>query len=173
LDLKPPLNMNKIAIIGGGISGVALLRELSNEGVEAHLYEKEASLGGLIRCKKTDGHLYHLLGGHVFNSKSKEVLSWIEAHIPNYKSSLIETERCADILFDHGRVGYPIENHLHELPATLGKAALREILARGDESVSAGNFGKFLRLNFGHSSRMARGEVADADKAGDFGSECL
>jgi heterodisulfide reductase subunit A-like polyferredoxin len=36
--------MKKIAIIGGGISGVALLRELSNKGVEAHLYEKEASL---------------------------------------------------------------------------------------------------------------------------------
>jgi protoporphyrinogen oxidase len=143
--------MKKIAIIGGGISGVALLRELSNKGVEAHLYEKEASLGGLIRCKKTDGHLYHLLGGHVFNSKSKEVLSWIEAHIPNYKSSLIETERCADILFEHGRVGYPIENHLHELPATLGKAALRDILARSDEAVSAGNFGEFLRLNFGET----------------------
>lgn len=145
------MNIKKVAIIGGGISGVSLLRELSNKGVEAHLFEGKSTLGGLVRCKEVSGHLYHLLGGHVFNSKNQQVLEWVKQQIPSYESSMIKAPRNADILFDFGKVAYPIENFLYQLPEDIGKAALAEIISSKKSDDLGASFGEFLRKRFGQT----------------------
>ena len=64
--------MKKIAVIGGGVSGLTVARQLK-EKYRVTIYEKEDRCGGLIRCKRVAGSLYHLCGGHVFNTKRNDV----------------------------------------------------------------------------------------------------
>ena len=55
------VTMNKIAIIGGGISGLAVLHYLKKylgEAVEITLYEREGVVGGTIRSIKKDSSLF-------------------------------------------------------------------------------------------------------------------
>ena len=67
--------MKKIAIIGAGISGMSTARILS-ERFKVVVFEKEDKPGGLIKCRRVNGSLFHTCGGHVFNSKRQDVLDW-------------------------------------------------------------------------------------------------
>lgn len=49
----------KVAVIGGGISGLSTARLLNDKGHIVTVYEKEGTPGGLIRCKRVNGSLYH------------------------------------------------------------------------------------------------------------------
>ena len=67
--------MKKVAVIGAGVSGMTtahLLKDKANVVV----YEKEDKAGGLIKCRRVNGSLFHTCGGHVFNSKRQDVLDW-------------------------------------------------------------------------------------------------
>ncbi len=68
--------MSRTAIIGAGISGLTSAHLLREKGEEVAVFEKESTPGGLIRCRRVNGSLYHICGGHVFNSKKKDVLKW-------------------------------------------------------------------------------------------------
>ena len=65
----------RIGVIGAGISGLSIARLLGKEH-EVTVYEKAHRPGGLIKCEVVNGVLYHLVGGHVFNSRRKDVLDW-------------------------------------------------------------------------------------------------
>ena len=67
--------MEKIAIIGAGISGLSVAHFLSDR-YDITVFEKENRAGGLIRCLRVNGNLFHICGGHVFNSKRQDVLDW-------------------------------------------------------------------------------------------------
>ena len=54
-QIEPELEINPSAlVVGGGISGMTAAMSLARQGFEAHLVEKEAELGGMLR------HLYKL-----------------------------------------------------------------------------------------------------------------
>lgn len=40
---------------------------------EVIIFEKEGTPGGLIKCCRVNGNLFHTCGGHVFNSKRQDV----------------------------------------------------------------------------------------------------
>ncbi len=65
--------MDRVAVIGAGISGLTCARYLKDR-YKLTIYEKESAPGGLVRCARVDGNLFHMCGGHVFNSKRKDVL---------------------------------------------------------------------------------------------------
>ena len=67
--------MQRIAIIGAGISGLSAAHFLKDR-YELTVFEKEDSSGGLIKCRRVNGSLFHTCGGHVFNSKRQDVLDW-------------------------------------------------------------------------------------------------
>jgi len=67
--------MTQGAIVGGGISGCTMARLLNTNGFKTTLFVK-GKLGGLISCSFESGNTYHRVGGHVFNSKDKQVLNW-------------------------------------------------------------------------------------------------
>lgn len=67
--------MQRIAIIGAGISGMSAAHFLSDR-YEVTVFEKEDRPGGLIKCRRVNGNLFHTCGGHVFNSKRQDVLDW-------------------------------------------------------------------------------------------------
>jgi monoamine oxidase len=45
----------RIAVIGGGIAGLAAIHELAKFGLEARLYESEARLGGRVKADSAEG----------------------------------------------------------------------------------------------------------------------
>ena len=58
--------MRRVAVIGGGISGLGAAYELAKAGVHVVLYEKEDRLGGRAKTVNVDG-LDLDLGFMVFN----------------------------------------------------------------------------------------------------------
>lgn len=70
------LMRQRIAVIGAGISGMSTAHFLNEKGFETTIFEKEDVPGGLIKCRRVNGNLFHTCGGHVFNSKRQDVLDW-------------------------------------------------------------------------------------------------
>ena len=68
--------MKKIAVIGAGISGLSVAHFLGGR-YEVTIFEKEDRAGGLIKCCRVNGCLFHNCGGHVLNSKRQDVLDWL------------------------------------------------------------------------------------------------
>jgi len=71
----------KIAILGAGVSGLALARRLIEAGfpqADIHLFEAAGEIGGLCRSKTVDGFTYDTSGGHVLFSKDKETMDWMK-----------------------------------------------------------------------------------------------
>ena len=67
--------MCKVAIIGAGVAGLSAAHFLKGR-YEVIIFEKEGTPGGLIKCCRVNGNLFHTCGGHVFNSKRQDVLDW-------------------------------------------------------------------------------------------------
>lgn len=146
--------MKKQAIvIGSGISGLSIARILSEE-YEVKVLEKSAKIGGLIKCDRIEGNLFHRVGGHVFNSKNKIVLEWFWKHFDR-DNEFLQAARNAKILMNDKFIGYPIENYLYLLPEKDVKAVTAElitILKEGNkESNNSDNFKDFLLGKFGQT----------------------
>ena len=67
--------MNKVLVIGSGISGLSISRMLSSR-YQVEIVEKDPRVGGMIKCDRVKGNLFHRVGGHVFNSRNQAVLDW-------------------------------------------------------------------------------------------------
>ena len=146
--------MDKVAIIGAGISGL-VTGQLLNDRYYVKVFESEAVPGGLIRCKIVDGNLFHICGGHVFNSKRQDVLDWFWRHFVK-ENEFLKIDRNAVVLMDDGKwIPYPIENHVYLLDDEDRMhfyEDLEEIDCQKGLNVSLKdyeNFGDFLRWRFG------------------------
>lgn len=152
--------MLKVAVIGSGISGLTLANMLSDKYI-VKVFEKESSPGGLIRCKRVHGSLFHICGGHVFNSKRKDVLDWFWTKFVK-ENEFVQTDRNSCVFMDkdgssleYDIIPYPIENHMYFFDETTQKS-FYEDLEEIDKvkGVNANfkdydNFGDFLRWRFG------------------------
>jgi protoporphyrinogen oxidase len=142
----------RFAILGAGIAGITSAKILQNNGHEVVVYERNKSVGGLIRCEKIEGNLYHKIGGHVFNSKHEDVLDWFWKHFDR-DLEFIKTTRNAQILLNNKFIGYPIENFLYQLETSLVKQIVTDILEQQKQGYKEpneyGSFRDFLIGNFG------------------------
>lgn len=141
----------KIAVIGGGISGLSTAHLLKDKGYLVTVYEKEATPGGLIRCKRVNGCLYHICGGHVFNSKREEVLNWFWNHFS--KSEFTKADRNSVVFMEKDKViPYPIEDHMYMFDADTQKSFINDLItiAKNDKRVP-NNFEEFLKARFGET----------------------
>ncbi|SDL60023.1 Protoporphyrinogen oxidase [Catalinimonas alkaloidigena] len=145
--------MKNIAVIGGGISGISVARMLQSKHTVT-VFERESSIGGLIKCERVDGNLYHKVGGHVFNSKNPDVTRWFWQHF-DQETEFVKARRKAGILFGDFTVDYPIENHLYQLPEEWGRQVLQELVTINRQEKKApfeyAHFEEFLRANFGQT----------------------
>lgn len=141
----------KFIVVGTGVSGLSISKMLS-EKYEVETLEKKSKIGGLIRCDRIDGNLFHRVGGHVFNSRNKEVLDWFWKHF-NREQEFLKATRNAKIRMFEGLVGYPVENYLYQLPEEKLLPILEELLdklKKGDDAKEqSSNFKEFLVNNFG------------------------
>jgi protoporphyrinogen oxidase len=141
---------SKIAVIGAGISGLSIARLLKDNGYDVIVFEKENQLGGLIKCSVENGVLFHRVGGHVFNTKNKAVSNWFWKHFDK-NSEFISTKRNAKIWMGNKYIGYPIENHLYQLPYEKTTQIILDLLSTNSNNLKNSNsFDEFLQLNFGN-----------------------
>ena len=50
----------RVGVVGAGISGLALVRSLSERGADVIAFEANAEPGGLMRSRRVDGHVLEL-----------------------------------------------------------------------------------------------------------------
>lgn len=143
--------MKKVAIIGAGISGLGTARLLLEKGYQVKVFEKEDAPGGLIRCKRVEGSLFHLCGGHVFNSRRQDVLDRFWRFFP--QADFEQRERNSVVVFDDGRlVPYPVEDHVYCFDETVQRAVIADFLQMASDAAPApDNFADFLRRRFGQT----------------------
>lgn len=141
----------RIAVIGGGISGLACAQIL-NGRAKVRVFERESRPGGLVRCERIGGSLFHLCGGHVFNTKNADVSKWFWSRFDRDRDFTKANRKSAVCLPDGRFVGYPIENHVYQLDDSIQNgfyADIDEMMKNPAPPPSC--FGEFLRRRFGRT----------------------
>lgn len=139
----------RFAIIGAGISGMSAAHMLK-DSFDITLYEKDEKPGGLIKCNRVNGSLFHLCGGHVFNSKRQDVLEWFWNKF-NKEEEFSKTDRNSVVFLEDGKeIPYPIENHVYLLDPVTQKRFIDDlVLIANKDSFEPENFEEFLKNRFG------------------------
>ena len=104
--------MEKVIVVGAGISGLSIAHQLSDR-YEVTVLEKAERPGGLVKCDRVNGHLYHKVGGHVFNTKRQDVLDWFWKFFDK-DNEFTKADRNSVVSMEDGKwIPYPIENHAY------------------------------------------------------------
>jgi len=117
----------KTAILGAGISGLALARFLIEAGLapaDVHLFEASPHVGGLCRSRTVDGFTYDVAGGHILYSKDAAAMSWMKQHAGG-ESAFVRKDRHTRIRYEDRWVHYPFENGLGDLPPQVNYECLK------------------------------------------------
>jgi len=84
--------MNKIAVIGAGISGLSCAYELQKKGFKVDVFEKNNFVGGRMSSRKKDGWIFDIGANHLSNlyhelrSYCKELdIDWHKMDVLNYR----------------------------------------------------------------------------------------
>ena len=143
--------MAKAIVIGAGVSGLSIAHLLSDR-YEVTILEKSDRPGGLIKCDRINGHLYHKVGGHVFNTKRKDVLDWFW-HFFDKENEFTKADRKSVICMDDGKwIPYPIENHAYMLNEDILNGFISDLIYMAKAPISEPrNFEEFLRTRFGET----------------------
>lgn len=149
--------MQKVAIIGAGISGLSTAHFLKDR-YQVTIYEKEATPGGLIKCRRINGNLFHTCGGHVFNSKRQDVLDWFWSKFAR-EEQFAKTDRNAVVFMESTTNGdsfkeipYPIENHMFLFDSATQKQFISDLISIAQtEGTEPSNFEEFLKGRFGET----------------------
>ncbi|RYE21956.1 MAG: UDP-galactopyranose mutase, partial [Sphingobacteriaceae bacterium] len=145
--------MKKAIVIGSGISGLSMSEMLSDR-YDVQILERSEKAGGLIKCDRINGNLFHRVGGHVFNSKDQKVLDWFWQHF-NRDEEFLKATRNAKILLGGKLIGYPLENYLYQLPEHETRAIVDELIGmlvnEKNKDEKYDNFKDFLIGNFGEN----------------------
>ena len=139
--------MKSIAVIGGGISGLSIAQCLKDR-FKVKVFESASKPGGLIKCERVEGNLYHMVGGHVFNSRRQDVLDWFWKFFDLDKEFTKATRNA--IVYMGKPIGYPIENHIYQFTPELQNVIILELLEIAkNKQKEPKNFEEFLKYRFG------------------------
>lgn len=154
--------MQKIAIIGAGISGLSVAH-LLRDRYEVYIFERDNCAGGLIKCRRVDGSLFHTCGGHVLNFGRRDVFDWFwkkfaceEEFLKADRNSCVFMDK-TDAPLDYDIIPYPIENHVYLFDGRIQKAFYEDLeeidKVKGVNATFAGyeSFGDLLRWRFGRT----------------------
>lgn len=146
------MEMKNVAVIGGGISGLSISHCLK-KNYQVKVFERDSQPGGLIKCERVNGNLYHKVGGHVFNSRRQDVLEWFWNFFDQGNEFTKAIRNSVISMPNNQRILYPIEDHLYMMDEPLVRAVIHdifEIVKNGSEKASL-NFEEFLINRFGRT----------------------
>lgn len=103
----------KIAILGGGLTGLTLAYLMKQNGLDFDVLEKGEECGGLMKSLRTKEFTFDYGGSHIIFSKNKRVLRFMLGLLGKNK---IRRRRNTKILYKGRYVKYPFENGLADLP---------------------------------------------------------
>ena len=142
----------KYAVIGAGMSGLAIANVLKDDGNEVVVFESDTRPGGMIKCDRINGNLFHRTGGHVFNTKRNDVMDWFWKHFDRDNEFLKTLRNSSVVMEGMDNVPYPIENHMYCFPENIQKSFIQDLLAiYRNKSKEPKNFEEFLRGRFGET----------------------
>lgn len=143
--------MKRIAIIGAGVSGLTAAQMLKNHA-DVVVFERETKAGGLIRCERVNGSLFHTCGGHVFNTKNQMLLDWFWQQFDK-EQEFHRKDRNSVIALPNGQhIPYPIENFAYLLDEQTQKSFIQDLLhiaTTEKNETQITNFQTFLQSRFG------------------------
>lgn len=114
----------KIAVLGGGITGITATRLLVERGHEVRTFEAGPRTGGLCQSETIDGFVADRAGGHIIFSKDEEVMGFVLDALEDvgYHTCTRQTS-----IYYHGKlVQYPFENGIGDLPVEDRYLCLRD-----------------------------------------------
>ncbi len=97
--------IKSVLIIGGGLAGLVVARELASQGIDLYVVEKEGELGGMLKkinllIEGPDPQIF-------LKSLKKSVNSWdnvhvflnselkcVEGHVGNFRVELVQNDKC-------------------------------------------------------------------------------
>ena len=140
--------MKRIAIIGAGVSGLTIGRLLAPHA-SVTVFESDSRPGGLIKCARVDGNLFHTCGGHVFNTRREDVLDFFWG-IFDRDRDFVKADRNSVVKMPDGaEIPYPIENHAYMLDDDTLRAVIADVAGMRAAGSEPANFEEFLRKQFG------------------------
>lgn len=71
-------NMNKYIIVGAGLYGATVARELSDAGKTVLVIEKRPNIAGNVYTKLIEGINVHIYGAHIFHTNNKVVWDYVQ-----------------------------------------------------------------------------------------------
>jgi UDP-galactopyranose mutase len=77
-----PGSPQRALIVGGGLTGCTLARELADQGWSIQVHESAALAGGLVRSGKLGGVVYEPHGSHIFHTEDAEVWQYVQRFVP-------------------------------------------------------------------------------------------
>jgi protoporphyrinogen oxidase len=141
--------MKKVAVIGAGISGLSIAQLLKDQ-YKVTIFESDSKPGGLVKCERVEGNLYHPVGGHVFNSRRQDVLDWFWSFFDR-DAEFTKATRNA-VVYMGKPMGYPIENHIYQFDTEIQQQIIADLLVIAkSEQAEPTNFEEFLRYRFGET----------------------
>lgn len=134
----------KYLILGAGASGISFGLALKASGINDFIIlEKNKDIGGLCGSAKTKLGTCDIGGGHLWCTKYKEVEKLVKKIVPSWHSF----ERKTSVLAFNHEIGYPIEDHIWQLPIELSANILIELKEKPSRSHS--DFEDWTRSTFG------------------------
>ncbi|MDR3101939.1 MAG: FAD-dependent oxidoreductase [Methanocalculaceae archaeon] len=103
----------KLAILGGGLTGVTLARLLVERGNDVTVLEKEQKIGGLCTSEMRNGFTFDCGGSHIIFSRDTEVLGFMQNVLAENRDI---RHRNTKIYYKQRYIKYPFENGLADLP---------------------------------------------------------
>jgi protoporphyrinogen oxidase len=135
--------MTDVAILGGGISGVALAAHL---GDDVEVFEKRGRIGGLSGSIVDQGFTFDAAGPHIMFSKNKEVLNLMVSVLGE---NVHEKRRDNKIWFKGRLVKYPFENDLASLPPEDNFECIYGYLKNPNAASTPANLAEWSYATFG------------------------
>ncbi len=141
----------KIAVLGGGITGLTLSSLLQEKGHSVTCFEASPRAGGLCQSEVDRGFVMDRAGGHILFSKDKEVLQWMLGLLG--PGGYTTCERQTKIWCRGRYVHYPFENGLGDLPPADQLVCLKDYIeasfARRNGAPAPTNFHDWCLWRFG------------------------
>jgi protoporphyrinogen oxidase len=98
------LSSSDFVVLGGGVAGLTIAREIARAGRSVIVVERGESVGGLARTFRREGFSFDL-GGHRFHSNNADVVNWLKQLMGG---DLLRVDRRSRIHLGGRFIEYPI-----------------------------------------------------------------